>query len=93
MENLSWLCYLGITSACMGYVEHSQHSKLPKVNDYSTHSARSSSCRCQWEKIPAVSIGKSIRCMESLQSFYIFVLAGPLAEKDVTCPEYEARHI
>jgi len=81
---LLWLRYLGITSACMGYVECTQDSKLPKVNDYSTYSARSSSCRCQWEKIPAMSVGNSIRHMESLQGFYIFVLAGPLAEKDVT---------
>lgn len=36
------------------------------------------------KKIPAMSIGKSVGFMESLQGFYIFVLAGALAEKDVT---------
>lgn len=36
------------------------------------------------KKIPAMSIGESTGRMESLQAFYVFVLAGPLAEKDVT---------
>lgn len=36
------------------------------------------------KKFPAMSVGKSIGHMESLQGFYTFVLAGPLAEKDVT---------
>ena len=36
------------------------------------------------KKIPAMSIGKSIRHVGSLEGFYVFALAGPLAEKDVT---------
>lgn len=55
MGNLSWLSYLGITSAYMGYAECAQDSKLPEVDDYPTYRACSSSCRCQWGK-------KSLQC-------------------------------
>lgn len=83
MGYLSWFSYLGITSASTGYSKCARDSKLPKVSDYSTYRAHSSSCRCLWEKNPCNPHWEIQQMLGSLQGFYISALADPRAEKDV----------
>lgn len=96
MGNLSWLSYLGSTSAYIRYFEHAQGSKLLKamINMGSLEKVLTiiellpiQSLFQLLEmpvgkKIPAMSSGKSVGHMEPFPGFYIFALVGPLAEKN-----------